>query len=437
MDIIISYILKVNIAIIVLYGLYCLCMDKDTFFNVKRAFLLAIFAFALCYPFMDYSFNWGVAVERAGHILTEKITIFILPENIAPAQTMDESFAVNTKLNWFSAIYLIGVILFISRIIFQLTGIAANIRKSRTVYLFGKRVYISEQPTNPYSFFGYIIMDKNVIAENELQEILRHEETHIKQWHSVDVILSQIMVAFCWFNPFVWLMNREIRMNLEFLADRSVLKSGYEPEHYQAHILRLSYHKAAARLYNNFSFSPLKNRIKMMNKKKTPGIYFLKYILIAPAVLTLLLLNSSFKAEETGFIKTDSMPVTGITEQQTAIADTVKSKPAEPEEIYILVDQMPTFNGGGFEKAREYVYKNLRYPQEARENNIQGTVRLSFVVDKTGKVKNVIIVRSSGNKSLDEEAVRVVESMPEWTPGKNKGKPANVRWQILVQFSLN
>ena len=171
-------------------------------------------------------------------------------------------------------------------------------------------------------------------------------------------------------------------------------------------------------------------------QEKTPGIYFLKYIL-APAVLTLLLLNSSFKAEKTGFIKTDSMPVTGITEQQTAIADTVKSKSVEPEEIYILVDQMPLFQGGGYEKAKEYIAVNLRYPKEAKEEGIQGNVVLTFVVDKTGKVKNVIIVRSSGNKSLDEEAVRVVESMPEWTPGKNKGKPANVRWQILVQFSLN
>ena len=401
-------------------------MDKDTFFNIKRAFLLSVFAFALCYPFMDYSFNWGVAIENAGHILTEKITIFILPENIAPAQTMGDQVSESFKLNWLNTIYLTGVVLFLSRIIIQLIGITINIRKSHITYLAGKKVYISPQPANPYSFFRYIIINNNKTEEKDLQEILRHEEAHVKQWHSVDVIFSQLMSVFCWFNPFVWLMTRKIRMNLEFIADRSVLKSGYESEHYQSHILRLSYHKAAILLYNGFNSSLLKKRIKMMNKKKTPGIYFLKYITIAPVILTLLFVNSSFKPEETRLIENDPISITSITEQQTAVADSVNSISTESEKVYNLskVDQGPSFMGGGLKEMDEYFNKNLVYPEKMKEENIEGEVACEVIIDKTGKV-NIKILKTT-HPLLEAEVIRIFESMPEWTPAKLKGEAVSV-----------
>ena len=433
MDAFILYILKVNIAITVLYGFYCLCMDKDTFFNIKRVFLLTVLAFSLCYPFMDYSFNWLTEIWKAGNILTGKITIFIMPENIVATQITGEPSVENYKYNWLSAIYISGVILFFLRTIAQLTSIAVNIRKSRPAYLLGRKVYISGQTTNPYSFFGYIIIGDNLTNEKDLQEILKHEETHVKQYHSIDVIFSQLISAFCWFNPFVWLMNKKIRMNLEFMADRSVLKSGHEPEHYQSHILRLSYHKAAATLYNNLNFSPLKKRIQMMNKKKTPGLYFLKYILIAPVVFTLLFVNSSFKAEQN-----EAVSATDNTRPYT-LSDTIKAKSAIPDDdVHTTVEEMPLFMGDVniMGKAREYVYKNIRYPEDARNNNVQGIVRLSFVVDKTGKVRRVKVTKSSGSESLDKEAVRVVESLPDWTPGKQDGKLVNVQYYLAVQFAL-
>ena len=102
----------------------------------------------------------------------------------------------------------------------------------------------------------------------EKQEILTHEQTHVRQWHSIDVIISEIVNIICWMNPFAWLLKTEIRLNLEYLADHKVMESGTNKKAYQYHLLGLANQNRQTGLYNNFNLSHLKNRIKMMNKKR-------------------------------------------------------------------------------------------------------------------------------------------------------------------------
>ena len=418
METFMSYILKVNIAIVVLSGFYCLFLSKDTFFRTKRILLLAMFVFSLCHPFLTYSFNWKSA-NATGYVLSEKIATFTLPELIVSGNISGFQELIIAHLPL--VLYFTGVVVLIFRIIIQLTGIAINIRQSSPAYLEGRKVYIFERQTNPYSFFQWIILDDKTLKENDVKEILRHEETHVKQWHSVDVLFSQLMNAFCWFNPFVWLMNREIRLNLEFLADHTVLASGYEPEHYQFHILRLSYYKAAAKLYNNFNYSPLKKRIKMMNKKETSRIGFFKYILIVPVIGTLLLVNCSQKE------KIDN----GRVGSQSSIIDL---KPAVSDSVFVVVDEMPQFPGGN-EELMKFINDNVKYPSDAKEQRIQGRVFVRFIVDKTGKVKDVTVIREVAT-SLDNEAVRVIKMLPDFIPGKQKGEVVNVYYQVPIMFTL-
>ena len=126
-----------------------------------------------------------------------------------------------------------------------------------------------EERYRTFSFFHWIFIHPESHTESEISEIITHEETHARQYHSADVLVSEIMCTFCWFNPFVWLMKREVRGNLEYMADHRVLETGHDSKSYQYHLLGLAHHKAAANLSNSFNVLPLKNRIKMMNKRRT------------------------------------------------------------------------------------------------------------------------------------------------------------------------
>lgn len=109
-------------------------------------------------------------------------------------------------------------------------------------------------------FFHWIFIGTIQYPDKELNEILIHEQTHVREFHSLDIILAQLIILLCWFNPFSWLIRSEIRMNHEYLADKQVVMSGYDKKSYQYHLLGIKHTSlAAANFYNNFSVLPLKN----------------------------------------------------------------------------------------------------------------------------------------------------------------------------------
>lgn len=107
----------------------------------------------------------------------------------------------------------------------------------------------------------------------------------------------------------------------------------------------------------------------------------------------------------------------------------------EEDNIFVIVEEMPTFRGGGVEKFRSWVFRNLKYPPIASENGVQGRVYVDFVVEPTGEVSNVKVVRGV-DPSLDKEAIRVVSSSPKWKPGKQRGLPVRVRFSFPILFEL-
>ena len=122
---------------------------------------------------------------------------------------------------------------------------------------------------------------------------------------------------------------------------------------------------------------------------------------------------------------------------EVVIAPPVEAPVEEEEEevIFVVVESMPEFPGGQQAMMR-YIGENIKYPVIAQENGIQGRVICQFVIEKDGKVTDIQVVRSSGEPSLDKEAVRVINSMPKWKPGKQRGKPVRVKYTIPVNFRL-
>ena len=182
--------------------------------------------------------------------------------------------------------------LFLLRFFWQLVSIVRLRSKCRTTDINGTKVYLLESDEGPFSFFNWIFINPTKHNRQETDEIMTHELAHCRQLHSVDILFTELFAIVFWANPFVWLLKREVRLNLEYLADNNVLAGGTDSKKYQYHLLGLAYRKNVATISNNFNVLPLKKRIKMMNKKRTKRIAKVKYALYIPLAAALLVVSN-------------------------------------------------------------------------------------------------------------------------------------------------
>jgi TonB family protein len=417
-----AWFIKANIALMLFYAFYRLFFYKDTFFKLRRTILLVFFGLAFLYPFMNLQ-EWIKDREA----ITEIVYLYstVLPEVIVGNETAMAWDWQTVFSAFFTGVYWMVTGLLCIRFIVQLGSIIRLMAKSKKTLIHNRTVYLTDRPSGPFSFFRLIFIHRKSHSENELKEILTHEYTHVSQWHSIDVILSELICILCWMNPFVWLLKREVRHNLEYLADNTVLKSGYDSKSYQYHLLGLAHqtNQAAANLYNNFNVLHLKNRIRMMNKKRTRSIGRTKYLLFLPLVATLILLSNIEAVAR--ITKELALPVT---------PEKAQTNQQKPKKVLTVVDIMPQFPGGDNELLA-FLAKSVNYPMEAQTKGIQGRVICAFIVNEDGSISDAEVLRGV-DPLLDAEAIRVIGTMPKWTPAKNDGEVVAVKYTVPITFKL-
>lgn len=259
----IMYLLKLNIALILLFSFYKLMFTGDTFFSWRRATLIGIYLVAMLVPVMDFS-AWLSNSEGMTSIANEYATV-VLP-------AVSTSSQGGEVLLWeliVLIVYSVVACVLLLRFLCQLVSIILLKNNSQSSYICDTEVYLLTDDEGPFSFFDWIFINPERHKSDEIEEIMMHELTHCQQLHSIDIIFSELFCIIFWFNPFVWLLKREVRLNLEYLADNSVLANGKDNKEYQYHLLGLTYRKNVATITNNFNVLPIKKRIKMMNKKET------------------------------------------------------------------------------------------------------------------------------------------------------------------------
>lgn len=519
MDSFYIYLFKSALSLVLFYAFYRLVVFQNTYFKVRRITLLAILFFSIVYPLIDIA-DWLISKEP----VYEMVSPYILTDDILlqelPVMEVQEQPRWSLR-NIGVIVYLTGVILLLIRMLVQIGSIIRLRYKSERIYIGNCPVQLLPGVETPFSFFSWIFMDPSLYGIQERDQILTHERTHCNQYHSVDVLISELTVVFFWFNPFVWLIKQEIRVNLEHLADEQVLESGTEPTTYQYSLLRLCHHVTSNKLVNNFNIPQFKRRIIMMNKDKSNKNSLLRYVLLVP-VAGLLIISGNVQAVVTK-VKAELVkipdaqsvevqkisgsvrdaagnPVQGVnivvkngtvgtisdkngrfvleTEPQNSIVfsfvglETVdvnladykgkavdivmqdksienpeivvvgygqqkviqsEKKGTNPgDEVFTVVEDMPEYPGGT-NALLEFISKNVRYPEEARKNNIEGRVILSFIVNKEGRVVDPQVVRGV-SPELDQEALRVIGQMGKWTPGKQRGVPVNVKYTLPISF---
>ena len=482
-----AYFLKINVAIALFYAFYRLFFYKDTFFTWRRAALLCFFAISAVYPLLNIQ-TW-ITEQEPMVAMADLYADIVLPEfTITPEQTTSDWKTLLLQTVGFA--YWGMVIVLAIRFFIQLAGIIRLAFRCRKAKIGNTNVHLLRQASGPFSFFHWIFIHPTSHTEDELSEILTHEQTHANQWHSIDVLVSEIVCIFCWFNPFAWLMKREIRTNLEYLADNRVLETGHDSKAYQYHLLGLSHHKAAATIYNSFNVLPLKKRIKMMNKKRTREIGRTKYLMFLPLAALLMIISNIeavarttkemakdvIEAVEENLasnsttpemeVATEAIPVeTPISQQDKDKLVTYKGKvvdkdgkPVEGAELLIdgshklpqdqsfVTDKNGNFSFMAFENAHigviwnkndKYMLKGIRYDQKERTN-------LKIVMDDQWQ--------NPPSNDPNNPVFEVVEIMPEFPDGgmsglmqflsKNIQYPINAQknhtqGRVTVQFVVN
>lgn len=431
-----AYFLKINVAIALFYAFYRLFFHKDTFFHWRRTILLCFFAVSLFYPLLNIE-GW-IKTHEPMVAMADLYATMILPEQLVANPQEAETNWKELILLLLRIIYWSGVSLLAARFFLQAGSIIRLHLQCAQTTLKGVRVHILRKEAGPFSFFHWIFIHPQSHTDSEISEIITHEETHARQCHSADVVISEIMCIFCWFNPFIWLMKREVRGNLEYLADSRVLETGHDSTSYQYHLLGLANHKAAANLSNSFNVLPLKNRIKMMNKRRTKGIGRTKYFMFLPlAALLLIISNIEIVARTTGKFAKEVMEQVAPAQPELVNIPPLKTeKMVVPDSVvFEVVEVMPEFPGG-MSALMQYMAKSIKYPAEAQAQKEEGRVIASFIVRKDGSLSDIKIVRSVA-PSLDKEALRVLSAMPKWKPGQQRGEAVNVRFTVPVVFKLN
>lgn len=284
------YVLQVNVGLLVFYLLYRGLLARDTFLGMRRLYWWAAWVLAFLYPLVELGV-WGRTETPLQVVMAdyaEAMTVVV--SAVAPEEAATWSWQDGLALLWAA-----GASALLLRMLVQLAVVCRLARRGRKVEWHGVRVLAVEGDNVPFSFFRWIFVQPGNHSEGELEEILAHEQAHVCQWHSLDVVVSELLCCLSWFNPAVWLAKRCVRQNLEFLADRAVVHSGFDRKNYQYHLLRLSYGVNIGQIVNNFNVSPLKKRIMMMNKKKSRHAGALKYALLLP-VAGLLVLSANAEA---------------------------------------------------------------------------------------------------------------------------------------------
>jgi TonB family protein len=434
-------------------------------------------------------------------------------------------------LRWINLIYWSGVIFFLLQFIKEVISIINTIHKYPHHRFPAYTLVTTDYEHLPFSFMGYIFISRKVqFKDDELNRILEHEGSHVQGIHSLDVLLVEIIKAFAWFSPLVYWYKNTIRNTHEYLADALVLKHS-DTRSYGQLLINNAQHGMQMALANHFIYSQLKNRINMMIQSPSRRINVWKYTLIIPVLLILGVMfayrsdpnkNVLFPVAEKEFISNDSLPegvlyflngekttiaeIKNILPQQitsvTVIKDTEQLKPfgdegkhgviqivtrtlyfvdgvestkeavdkIDPEKIESMdvvkygksekglvkiklksdslksiqgqalrtVDQMPEFPGGNVALLK-YLANNIKYPNEAKEKNIQGRLISEFIVDIKGKINEAKIIQGIGG-GCDEEAIRILNKMNadgiRWKPGINNGLKVPVVITLPISYKL-
>ena len=460
------YLIKSSLLLAVLVSLFMLFMSRETFHKLNRYLLLMIVGVSLVLPFVNVGVDTPLQgffefVENGGEKTSE---VFEMPYDDAsdanllfddvlsqhqsvlfetmPAGELtaahEEGSAAPLWQVIVLAIYGLGMLSLLIRLAIVYVQVVRLVVKGKAVAqagygLDGISLRVHGGKEKPFSWFRWVVVSEDDLCDGA-REILTHEAAHVKAGHSWDIMLADAVIIMQWFNPLAWIMKNTLKDIHEFEADEAVIASGVNAKQYQLLIIKKA---VGARLYsiaNSFNHSLTKKRITMMCKEKSTPWSRAKALYVLPVVAIAAL---SFSTVETANATVSETLPKGneiVADNEGELVENYLAN--DDEKVFQVCENAPEFPGGA-EAMMKFIAENIKYPAAAKDAGKEGRAFVKFIVKKDGSITDAGIMKSSGDESLDAEAVRVVSSMPKWKPGMQGGKAVNVQFTLPVVFKLN
>ena len=442
------YILKSSVCLALFYLFYRLLLSKETFHRFNRVALLGILFLSLLIPLLEVTTAQPTEMAHTMLTLEQLLAMvdFYSQDTVAVAPVEVKEITLS-GIQITLVIYLAGIVFFACRNIYSLIRLFLLLRSGRKeIFHSGIRLIIHNKEIAPFSWMKYIVISEADLEENG-REILIHETAHISNHHSVDLLVADLCIFFQWFNPASWLLKQELQNIHEYEADETVIKEGVDAKQYQLLLIKKAVGTRLYSMANSFNHSKLKKRITMMLKEKSNPWARLKYLYVLPlaaiAVTAFARPEISEKMEEISAVKVndlaeivqekvlqDTVKVSKDEKKDALVVTGVKSKEEEEIVIFEVVEQMPEYPGGMSALQKYLSEKIAGSPMKGKAG---GRVMVGFTVAETGKIKDVRVLQSD-EASLNQEAERIVSEMPDWIPGKQRGRPVPVKYTVPIRF---
>jgi len=314
------YALQASLALALLYFIYWLFLRRTSFHRLNRFVLIGIALAALLLPATGrllpesastphFTATGALRITPEPSILSRVWDVLAPAAHdvhsasgqgaLSPAADATQPFYLSPA-EMLRDIYLLGLLFFVIRAIVPIIALAKLIRSNPRHRNETYTLVDLPQPSPPFSFFHWIFLHPGDHSEAQRRNILLHEQVHVLQYHTLDILFMEFFAALAWFHPVAWRLNKETKLNLEYLADHVLLNSGVEPKEYQYHLLQLTTTPLLIRTANHFNQSHLKKRIAMMNQTSSRKRALLKYALFLPVLTALCLVFASLKAQAPG-----------------------------------------------------------------------------------------------------------------------------------------
>ncbi len=418
MNSILDYFIRSQVILVILYLLYVIILHKRISFGYSRVYLLFIIPLSFVLPFLNIPLNSDTYAGFYEYLPG----LFISPEqtpDLPPSLKLfgdRVSFADIFFIIYFTGFLFLNVMLYI-RVVsyFKILG------KGKGLMINDTKIILSPKSGSAFSLFGKIVIGEYNLDNPGLSHIIKHEKLHCRFFHSVDILFISLQKAMLWFNPVVWHFEKLLRDVHEYQVDEYVVKSGTDAYSYSVLLMDFEMKNSTPYLSNRFSYSTLKDRIRMMGKAGRSRSDY-RLLLLLPVIFLCLILFCVTSPGYAGKINGGNgvSPSAGIPETYHFATCPVK----------------PRFRGGDQNVFTQWVFENINYPEKAKSAGIHGRVTLQFTVNEDGTVSDTKVIRSI-DETLDREALRVVSKSPRWEPGRdNNGKPVKVRFTFPVIFYL-
>ncbi|PST84835.1 hypothetical protein C7T94_01540 [Pedobacter yulinensis] len=455
------YMLQVNLYLVVFYTFYRLLLHKETWFKLNRLYLLGAGAFSIGLPFMRIEWLSSQPVSRRLYAGVDDLNAMVMQVS-GPARAETDWGAVIAVL--YATGVIVGIVFFVARL-FRV-----------------KHLFREPAGQGAFSFFNRKVVGVQLPERDTIQ---LHEDVHIRQFHSADIIFFEAIRIFTWFNPVSYLLIAAVKATHEYLADEAA--ANYRGDKYAYSMLLLS--RAFGLEQSNlispfFAGSMVKKRIFMLTRERSRRAAILKYGLMLPVLVLLMILSSASirKNDDIRQLTSDivlsepvqavqqlagsltapaasalisldgdaaaapeladePVPVIAVPETESTHTRPARlqlsereNTPAEPESA--TGDQEHALFPGGMPAFYKFLAANLRYPAQAVRANASGRVHLAFTVGRDGRLGNIRVLDGIGY-GCDEEAIRVVGSSQPWQPALQHGSPVAVTYNINLSFKLD